>query len=240
MSTPRPVQLLVSVRNAVEAEIAANCGADIIDAKEPRRGSLGPVDPETLSEIILKVAGRKPVSAAGGELLDSTRITFPAGIGYIKLGLANAQAQISWPYMLEKRYALYRKARPIAVAYVDHQRAGSPPVSEVLNWARNHRAAGLLLDTAVKDGVGLFDWLTKRELQTIVTAGQSAKMLVALAGSLVGESFERALRLKPDVVAVRGAACPEQNRDDTIECYRVRALADLIAAHNARVGLSEG
>lgn len=233
---PRPTRLLVSVRNAVEADIAASCGADIIDAKEPRRGALGPVDPQTLAEILRKVAGKKPLSAAGGELLDHTRMTLPAGFGYIKIGLANAQSKISWPYMLEKRFQAYGRALPIAVAYADYQRAGSPPVSEVLNWARNHRAAGLLLDTAVKDGVGLFDWLSKRELATIIATGQKANINVALAGSLSGESLERALRLGPDIVAVRGAACPGGDREEMIECSLVRTLATLVSDRNERVG----
>ncbi|MFM7835691.1 MAG: (5-formylfuran-3-yl)methyl phosphate synthase, partial [Planctomycetaceae bacterium] len=35
------VRLLVSVRSADEAVVAATGGADIIDIKEPRHGSLG-------------------------------------------------------------------------------------------------------------------------------------------------------------------------------------------------------
>ncbi len=38
-------RLLVSVRSAAEAEIALSAGADLIDVKEPSRGSLGAADP---------------------------------------------------------------------------------------------------------------------------------------------------------------------------------------------------
>lgn len=233
---PRSVSLLVSVRNAVEADIAASCGADIIDAKEPRRGSLGPVDGQTLTEIIQRVAGRKPVSAAGGELLDHPPITLPTGFEYIKIGLANARSRNTWPDMLASRFQTYDRARPVAVAYADYQRAGSPPVNEVLDWAQHHRAAGFLIDTAVKDGAGLFGWLTSRDLSTLITAARKADIFVALAGSLSGESLEKALRLEPDIVAVRGAACPDGTREKTIERSRVRALATLVSDHNERVG----
>ena len=37
-------RLLVSVRSAAEAEIALHGGADLIDVKEPTRGSLGRAD----------------------------------------------------------------------------------------------------------------------------------------------------------------------------------------------------
>src|SRR4051812_47948913 len=42
------MELLVSVRSAKEVEAALAGGADIIDAKEPSRGSLGAVSPKVL------------------------------------------------------------------------------------------------------------------------------------------------------------------------------------------------
>ena len=43
------MRLLVSVRSADEVAAAMAGGADIIDAKEPARGSLGAVDAATLA-----------------------------------------------------------------------------------------------------------------------------------------------------------------------------------------------
>ena len=67
----QPTGLLVSVRSAAEALVAMAGGADLIDVKEPSRGSLGAVDPEVLSEICDAVGGRLPISAALGELAES-------------------------------------------------------------------------------------------------------------------------------------------------------------------------
>ncbi len=63
-------QLLVSVRSAAEAEAALAGGAHVIDVKEPSRGSLGRADDATIDEVVRVVAGRRPVSAALGELHD--------------------------------------------------------------------------------------------------------------------------------------------------------------------------
>src|SRR5262249_54204912 len=71
---PNDVQgtrLLVSVRSAAEAVSALDGGADIIDIKEPERGSLGRADNATMTAILDAVSGRKPVSAACGELLEA-------------------------------------------------------------------------------------------------------------------------------------------------------------------------
>ena len=43
--------LLVSVRNVTEALTALEAGADVIDVKEPTRGSLGAADSATLAAI---------------------------------------------------------------------------------------------------------------------------------------------------------------------------------------------
>ena len=58
-------RLLVSVRNAAEAETALAGGATVIDVKEPSRGSLGRVDDATLAEVMRR-GGRRPISAGVG------------------------------------------------------------------------------------------------------------------------------------------------------------------------------
>ena len=62
--------LLVSVRDAMEARAALHGGADLIDIKEPRAGSLGSAEVGTWREICEVVATAKPLSVALGELLD--------------------------------------------------------------------------------------------------------------------------------------------------------------------------
>src|SRR5438093_1517849 len=91
--------LLVSVRNAVEAETALAGGADIIDVKEPRRGPLGPADPRVWDAIHRALDGRAVTSAALGELLfDPVEQLAPLAIGFrfAKIGLAGCGNQSRW------------------------------------------------------------------------------------------------------------------------------------------------
>ena len=71
--------LLVSVRNAVEAEVALHGGADWIDVKEPKQGALGAAEPETIRSVLETVAGRAPVSAAAGALF-TRPLPWPAAL----------------------------------------------------------------------------------------------------------------------------------------------------------------
>ncbi|MCP4788264.1 MAG: hypothetical protein GY903_09355 [Fuerstiella sp.] len=92
------IQLLVSVRNSQEAEIATDGGADIIDVKEPDSGSLGFAGAVAIREVVDVVDNRVPVSAALGECLDwSTGTTaidvlrfdgMQHALSFVKLGLA--------------------------------------------------------------------------------------------------------------------------------------------------------
>ena len=101
--TPREplelARLLVSVRSPVEARAAVAGGADIIDVKEPSRGSLGRADASVWQAVRAVVPRSTPVSVALGELnewLAPEPRQIPesawAGIDYCKLGLAGAPA----------------------------------------------------------------------------------------------------------------------------------------------------
>lgn len=92
-------RLLVSVRNAEEAAIAVDGGAEIIDVKEPNRGSLGFAGLTAIDSVLRTVAGRCQVSAAMGECTDWLTENSPLDaalpkeavipmLQYVKLGLS--------------------------------------------------------------------------------------------------------------------------------------------------------
>jgi uncharacterized protein (UPF0264 family) len=84
--------LLVSVRSAEEAAAALAGGADLIDVKEPSRGSLGRADDATIAAVVRTVGGQRPVSAALGELRDHPSPCAVPGLAYLKWGLAGLRA----------------------------------------------------------------------------------------------------------------------------------------------------
>src|SRR5437867_1331389 len=84
-------QLLISVRSVAEAEAAIAGGAEIIDIKEPARGSLGRADDAVVRAIVEHVAGRQPISMALGELLDDPGWPDELFTGLVKIGLAGCR-----------------------------------------------------------------------------------------------------------------------------------------------------
>jgi (5-formylfuran-3-yl)methyl phosphate synthase len=228
------MQLLVSVRSAEEAGPALAGGADIVDAKEPARGSLGPVDPLVLREIGAKVPSSMPLSVALGDFQDGAAAADaigalelsarPAGV-FVKLGLAgvgsSGAAASLFRAAVEAARAAPCRPRLVAVAYADRT-AGLSPL-EIARLAGEAGADGLLLDTLAKDGRDLFGLMAVREVKTWVESARAAGLIAAIAGSLGPESLGSIREVGPSVLGVRGAACTG-GRGGVIDVAKVRAL----------------
>jgi uncharacterized protein (UPF0264 family) len=230
-------RLLVSVRSAAEAEEALAGGADLIDVKEPARGSLGRAPNRTVRDVIEVVAGRRPVSAAMGELLETLGDEPPAleHLAFAKWGLTGygVRDPMIWPTELDWAYGCVAqegsRCRLVAVAYADWQRAKSPLPADVANYAVRRGVGAFLLDTWHKDGMTLLDWLSLAEIGKLRPLCKEASVPVALAGSL-GPAQLRALKpAAPDWFAVRGAVCRGGHRNAAIDRGKVRQVAELVA-----------
>src|SRR3954465_8509325 len=122
------MQLLVSVRSELEAHRAVAGGADVIDAKEPLAGALGPVALSTFAQIVNGVAGCRPVSAALGDLSDAAvagndaHAFARAGAAFVKAGLAGIDSDRRVESLLVAAAvgAAAGGAGLVAVAYADH------------------------------------------------------------------------------------------------------------------------
>jgi uncharacterized protein (UPF0264 family) len=234
------VELLVSVRSVPEALAALEGGADLIDVKEPTRGSLGRADQQTTADIVGCLAGRRPVSAALGELLETPgRFSVP-GVGYAKWGLARCSERRDWQRLLAEAADRLRDEMPgcrlVPVAYADHVRASAPSTSQVLRFARRQGCAALLLDTFRKDGRSLLDWMSVRAVCHLCRACHAAGIRIAVAGSLGAAEIRALLPAEPDWFAVRGAVCRGDRRTSSIDPIRVHRLAELLSLAGSRLG----
>jgi uncharacterized protein (UPF0264 family) len=231
--------LLVSVRNPTEAEAALAGGAAIIDVKEPANGALGRADPDVLTGVLAAVAGRRPVSAALGELPDGL-LSLPADLArlaYVKCGLAGWRERGSaWQerlLQLREQVETRSPCRLVAVAYADWKVAGAPSVLEVARFAVSKRWSVLLIDTWGKSGSDLLGWMSLTELEHLRQLTRSLGVQLALAGSLNEAKMQTLGGVVPDWFAVRGAACTKEDRGGIVEADRVRRLVEVVQAITA-------
>ena len=231
-------QLLVSVRSPQEALDALAGGAAILDIKEPAHGPLGMA---ALPDLYLICATAKAVSpiaisAALGEVLDWQHAPLPPlppHLQYAKLGLAGLANERHWRVLWQQLRAEFDVLRGqpldwVAVAYADADRAGSPPVREVLEAAIDGDCRALLIDTFDKTGDRLVDLIPTSELQSLVAHAHAHQLAIAFAGRVGLDDLPRLLVGQPDVIAVRGAACDSGVRESTISTTAVAALVEAI------------
>jgi hypothetical protein len=177
------------------------------------------------------IAARKPVSAAGGELLEALPAPqCSAKLQFLKWGPAGCGRRADWPNRLDVAAdAMPTFCRPVAVAYADWQRAEAPWPAEICAFACDRRWGAFLIDTWRKDGQTLLDFLPMPQIAALVNRCRDAGVSVALAGSLGQPQIELLLPLAPDWFAVRGAVCRQGKRNARIDHQRVRHFADLLA-----------
>jgi (5-formylfuran-3-yl)methyl phosphate synthase len=233
------MQLLVSVADASEARAALAGGADVIDAKDPRRGALGSVRPDVLAAIRSTVGARRPVSAALGDTgsaADVGRLARAAaglGVTFVKVGCRGVETVArAGRLAAAARRAAGEGVRVVLVAYADWRRAASLAPERVAAAAAERGAAGVLLDTAFKEA-GLFELLTRDAIGDWVAQAHAAGLFACLAGSLRGGDFATVRALGADFVGVRGAACvggEGGGRTGRVSRARVAALSALARA----------
>ncbi len=231
------MRLLVSVTDAEEAGVAAAAGVDVVDVKNPAEGSLGAPGPGVIERVREAVPAERPVSVAIGDMpnLPGTAALAAlgaarAGASYVKVGLWGTSTEDEAVAVLRAvADAVGDGAAVIAAAYADGARvAGRPlPPGDLVAAARRAGVAGCLLDTAVKDGRGLFEWLDPEEAAALVADGHGAGLEVALAGALRAEDLAAVRATGADVAGVRSAACVGGERRAPLDAERIAGLLAL-------------
>ena len=119
-------------------------------------------------------------------------------------------------------------AAVVAAAYADAERVpGRPlPPGDVVEAARRAGVGGCLLDTALKDGRGLFEWLTPEALADAGGRGHAAGLEMALAGALRAEDLTVVRATGADIAGVRAAACRDGRRTAPLDAERIGRLRE--------------
>ena len=216
-------RMLASVATLQEARLAAECGVDIIDLKNPAAGALGALPLDTVARIVRELRGRAPLSATVGDLpMEPVTIRAAAeamaatGVDFVKLGCFPGG---DWPGVFAALKPLAaRGERLVAVLFADD--------AIELDWLPMLAKAGFtgaMLDTANKQGGSLTTLRDGRFLGEFVDETHRAGLLCGLAGSLRAVDIAPLSRLNPDYLGFRGALCGGQ-RTDALDSAAVREL----------------
>lgn len=211
--SPCSMQLLVSPCSIEEA--AQALAADIIDIKNPREGSLGANFPWIIREV--RTMTDKPLSAAigdwvykpGGASLAAYGAAC-AGADYIKAGMkfdGEGEAETFISSLVKAVKEEYPEKAVVIAGYADFKRLGSISPLLLPPLVAGAGADIAMIDTGIKDGKGLFDFLGEAALARFTRDCHDLGLGTALAGSLTFDDLHLLRRIGPDIIGVRGMVC---------------------------------
>ncbi len=217
------MRLLVSPMNIEEARAALAGGADIIDVKNPKEGSLGANFPWAIRAVAELARDVAPVSATIGDLDYKPGTASLAALGaavsgaeYVKAGLLGTKNLEQAVEMMEAITRAVKDYDPdkkvVASGYSDFQRAGCLSPMLLPKAAKAAGADLVMIDTAVKDGRPTFDFMNEGEIAEFISSGHSCGLQVAIAGSIGFGHLDLLRRLNPDIIGVRGIVCGGDRR----------------------------
>lgn len=263
-STGRPsrriARLLISIATESEVVAAIEGGAEILDVKDPGRGSLGLADPRVVRAActagVPRAAGRLVSAALGDRLAGSEAAALPdsaaelvrEGAQVLKVGLAGSGTRGAAAALggLRRRLdelvgGLSHDLRLVAVAFADGAPGEGVTAHQLPDVALAAGADGAMLDT-LRKGRSLLDVMGEKALGRWVEQVRMRGLISGLAGSLGLADLPRAVSLGADVIGLRGAVCAG-GRTGNVVAARVRmarqALDRAAAAAGDQADLAE-
>jgi len=224
------IKLLVSPKNIQEAKITINSNVDYIDCKNPKEGSLGANFPWIIKEM------KHLIPKESAQLLSATLGDFPylpgsaslaalgaavSGADIIKIGLKGPNSEKQGIKLMKnvvKAVKDYNEDILIVTAgYADKYRMESSPEFLMLPTIAAESGSDIvMLDTFIKDGKGLFDFLTLSQLKKFKAKAKSLNLKIALAGSLKMDDLSAIKEISPEIIGVRSLVCEGFDRNNGI------------------------
>ena len=216
--------MLASVTNLDEARLALEVGVDVVDLKDPARGALGALEASIAREIVTAFGGKVTLSATAGdvpamdagEVLAAARRTADLGVDFVKVGFFATPRDVECVRALT---SLTSETRLIAVQFAD-----IAPDLDLCERLVEVRFAGVMLDTARKEGQGLRGLLSQSQLSRFVRRAQALGLITGLAGKLRLADIAPLLDLQPDYLGFRGALCTQHQRSAGLDVQALRAV----------------
>lgn len=219
--------LLISAGNKKEIKRIKNY-VDIIDLKDPKEGALGAWKKEEIQEIISLYKGKVSISATLGNLKTLSEIKKKINLfeelnlDYLKVGFFN-DSVINVKKILKYLKNSNFKTKLVVVLFAENKK--------VINFALNNfdffkksRINTILLDTKNKKSLGTPEIFSDDFFENFIMSAKIQKINIGLAGKIKIMDLNRLLKLKPNLIGIRGAACILNERESSISIRLVKKI----------------
>ena len=222
-------KMLASVNCVEEALQVLESGVDIIDLKNPSQGALGALPFDLVREIVTAVDGRGILSATIGDLpmevdivKKGTEDMIATGVDIVKIGFFGTENHVDCIRAL-KSYA-DAGTKLVAVLFAENGN-----VVHLVPEFADAGFYGVMVDTAVKNGLTLTDHYDHDDIIEFVDAVKSHGMLVGLAGSIKLHHVKMLKPYTPSYLGFRGALCDNHQRTAILNVDKVKEIVEEMA-----------
>jgi uncharacterized protein (UPF0264 family) len=209
---------LASVKSLEEAKALNHVLPDILDMKNPNEGALGALPTSVVADVVKWVNGRCLTSATIGDLPMQAQSIGEAmlemektGVDYIKVGLFAGPRLGKCVVDLEATISTL-KSPVIGVMFADQ-----PVNLSLIPTIKASGFAGVMVDTAKKNGMGLLDHWPETALHTFVQRMRAHDLMCGLAGALKISDIDALTTLEADYLGFRSALCAGHQREQALE-----------------------
>lgn len=222
------IKLLISPSTIEEAKIVINSNSEYIDCKNPKEGSLGANFPWIINIM------KSLIPSESSQLLSATIGDFPylpgsaslaalgaavSGADIIKVGLKGPRNELEGIDLMKNVVKSIKDFKKeilvVAAGYADKERMStSPHYMDIPTIAYKAGCDVAMLDTYIKDGKSLFDFLNEDQLKSFVNKVSEFNLLSALAGNLKKKDLKRIKEISPDIIGIRSAVCEGYDREN--------------------------
>ncbi len=224
-------QLLISVTNVAESDIALLEGADIIDLKNPHQGALGALSTETIQSIVTHVKACSPntmISATIGDVpMLADQLTAQVlkvantGVDIVKIGFFAAQDYNDVLQALQN--IALGGVKLVAVLFAEC----TYPVT-LISEIQRAQFIGVMIDTAEKNGRCLTDCYSLQDIERFSNQAQSCGLIYGFAGSLKFEHVAGLVEYRPTYLGFRGGVCEGNERRMRLAPLKIRSIKKLL------------
>ena len=225
----KKTNLLVSLKSLEEITGEVLRNVDIIDLKDPEKGSIGAWSEKKIFEAVKIISKKKLISATLGdvkdieEIIDKIKVFDNYKLDFIKFGIFSENIEeLNILFGLINKVKI--KTELVCVAFVEN--------FCVLNYLEKNlyliKKSGinfLLLDTGLKSRGSLLSYCKINFLKKFILKCESNGIYIGLAGRLGVEQIKKLLKLEPFIIGMRSVVCCDSNRNLLISEEKVKKIS---------------
>ena len=222
------LNILISFRSIDEVSEESLKYVDILDLKNPDKGSIGSWEIKNLKKIISKFGNKIKISATLGDedkvykILNKLKLFDSLKLDYIKFGVFTDNI-VQLTFLLNSIKKRKFKTELVPVIFIENKFLRNF-VAENLKEFKKFGYNFLLLDTYSKDAGNIFDICSKDYLKILLNQSLLNNLSIGLAGKLDISNISQLAELQPKIIGFRSAVCVDGNRRKELSVRKLKKL----------------